>query len=255
MNKIGKAAYSALVYSFLYIPILVVMIYSFNASRYSLLWHGFSWQWYQELWHDGDLQLVALHSLMVAVIASTIASIIGTLAAVSIYRYRFFGRQLLRGLIFTFIVPPDLVTAVSLLLLYTLFKIPLGFLTLLLAHITLCMPFVAVVVFSRCSNLDKHIFEAARDLGASDFMTFRRIIVPLLWPGIVAGWLLSFTLSMDDVIISYFVTGPDFEILPLTIFSEVRVGVKPEINALCSIIMVATLLIVTVSQLVLRKKQ
>lgn len=255
MNKIGKIAYSSFIYLFLYFPIVIVMVYSFNASRYSLLWHGFSIQWYQQLLHDSDLQIVALHSLTVAVLAASCAGLLGTLAAVSLYRYQFFGKRLLHGLIFVIIVSPDIVMAISLLLLYTVLKIPLGFWTLLLSHITFCMPFVTVVVYSRVLSLDKYIFEAAKDLGASDFMTFRRIVIPLLWPAILAGWLLSFTLSLDDVIISYFVTGPDFEILPLTIFSQVRVGVKPEINALCTVILVLTLFVVTISQLALRKKQ
>lgn len=252
--KLGKISYTILVYLFLYFPIAIVVAYSFNASKYSLLWHGFSTVWYQQLWHDTDLQIVALHSLLVGVLAATFASILGTLAAVSLFRYQFLGKKILHGLIFVLIVSPDIVMAISLLLLYTLIKIPLGFLTLLLAHITFCLPFVTVVVYSRIVSLDKYIFEAAKDLGAGDFMIFRRVIVPLLWPAILAGWLLSFTLSLDDVIISYFVTGPDFEILPLTIFSLVRVGVKPEINALCTVLLLLTLFIVTVSQLALRKK-
>lgn len=253
MNKAPKILYSLLIYLFLYFPIAVVIAYSFNASRYSLLWHGFTLDWYKQLWQDSDLQIVALHSLSVGVLAATFASILGTVAAVTLYRYRFFGKKLLHGLIFVIIVSPDIVMAISLLLLYTVIKIPLGFWTLLLSHITFCMPFVTVVVYSRITTLDKYIFEAAKDLGASDFMIFNRIIIPLLWPAILAGWLLSFTLSLDDVIISYFVTGPDFEILPLTIFSQVRVGVKPEINALCSVILLFTLFVVTVSQFVLRK--
>lgn len=254
MNRIGKISYATLVYLFLYLPIAIVIAYSFNNSTYSLLWHGFTMQWYQMLWHDSDLQVVALHSLTVGILAATVASILGTLAAVSIYRYRFLGKKILYGLIFVLIITPDIVTAVSLLLLFTLIKMPLGFFSLLLAHITFCMPFVTVVVYSRINSMDRAIFEAAKDLGATDFMIFRRIIIPLLWPAILAGWLLSFTLSLDDVIISYFVTGPTFEILPLTIFSQVRVGVKPEINALCSVLLFLTLFIVVTSQLALRKK-
>lgn len=253
MNKIGKSLYTTLIYFFLYFPIAVVVIYSFNVSRYSLVWHGFSTQWYQQLFQDHDLQVVALHSLSVGVLAASFASILGTLAAVSLYRYRFMGKRLLHGLIFVLLVSPDIVMAIALLLLYTAIKMPLGFWSLLLSHITFCLPFVTVVVYSRILSVDKFIFEAAKDLGASDLMTFRRVIIPLLWPAILAGWLLSFTLSLDDVIISYFVTGPSFQILPLTIFSQVRLGVNPEINALCSVLLMATLFIVTISQLALRK--
>lgn len=255
MNKIGKLIYASLIYFFLYLPIAIVVIYSFNNSKHSLLWHGFTTDWYKQLFQDSDLQLVALHSLTVGVIAATIACIIGTLAAVSLYRYRFLGKKILHGLIFVILVSPDIVMGISLLLLFTVMNIPLGFLTLLLAHITFCMPFVTLVVYSRIVGIDKEIFEAAKDLGASDFFAFRKIILPLLWPAILAGWLLSFTLSIDDVIISYFVTGPDFQILPLTIFSAVRLGVNPEINALCAFLLILTLMIVTVSQLALRKKE
>jgi spermidine/putrescine transport system permease protein len=158
-------------------------------------------------------------------------------------------------LLFILIVSPDIVMAISLLILFSTLKVELGFWTLLLSHITFCLPFVAVTVYSRISSFDKFIFEAAKDLGASDPVIFMRIIVPLLWPAILVGWLLSFTLSLDDVIISYFVTGPDFQILPLQIFSMVRLGVKPELNALCSVMFGLTLLIVLVTQFALRKKQ
>jgi spermidine/putrescine transport system permease protein len=180
---------------------------------------------------------------------------LGTLTAVSLYRYRFKGKKLLHGMIFVMIVSPDIVMAISLLILFSTLKAPLGFWTLLLSHVTFCMPFVAVTVYSRIAGLDKNIFEAAKDLGASDFTILLRVIIPLLWPAILAGWLLSFTLSLDDVIISFFVTGPDFDILPLKIFSMVKLGVKPEINALCSVMFALTLLIVLIAQLVLRKKQ
>jgi spermidine/putrescine transport system permease protein len=142
---------------------------------------------------------------------------------------------------------------IALLLLFTFIKIKLGFFSLLLAHITFCIPFVVVTVYSRIINLDENIFEAAKDLGATDLAILWRIILPLLWPALVAGWLLSFTLSLDDVLISYFVAGPDFQILPLAIYSMVHVGVTPEINALCSVLFIFTLLFIIISQLLLRK--
>jgi spermidine/putrescine transport system permease protein len=255
MNRLVRCGYPTLVYAFLYLPIAVIIAYSFNDSKFSLVWHGFTLAWYRQLWQDSHLQLVALHSLLVGVLAASFASLLGTLAAVALFRYRFLGKRLLHGLIFVLIVSPDIVMAISLLLLYTMLKLPLGFWSLLLSHISFCLPFVAVIVYGRISVLDKAIFEAAKDLGATDFTIFRHIIIPLLWPAILAGWLLSFTLSIDDVIISYFVTGPDFQILPLTIFSLIRVGIKPEINALCTVILGLTLLITIISQLALRKKQ
>lgn len=252
MMKFTKTLYCSLIYAFFYIPIIILIVYSFNKAEYSLLWHGFTFEWYQHLWQDDNLQLVTLHSLLVGVLAATIATLLGTIAAVSLYRYQFFGKKLLHSLLFISIVSPDIVMAISLLILFSALEINLGFWTLLLSHITFCLPFVAVTVYGRLIGFDKNIFEAARDLGAHDGTIFFKIIVPLLWPAIIAGWLLSFTLSLDDVIISYFVTGPEFNILPLQIYSMVRLGVKPEINALCTVLFGVTLLIVCASQLMLK---
>lgn len=255
MNHLAKYSYAALIYLFFYFPILVLIIFSFNDSTFSQVWHGFTLAWYKELFSDNELLDVTINSLSIAFLSATIATIIGTITSVTLYRYRFLGRNLLHGLIFILIVSPDIVMGISLLILFSLFQANLGFLTLLLSHITFCIPFVAVTVFSRLTTIDKNIFEAAKDLGANDFLIFSRITIPLLIPAILAGWLLSFTLSMDDVIISFFVTGPQFQILPLKIYSLVRLGVKPEINALCSIIFGLTLLLVIISQLILKKKQ
>lgn len=247
-------AYVTGIYLFFYIPILVLIIYSFNNAQYSLVWQGFSWRWYQELFADTDLWISVWHSILLGITAATVAMWIGTLAAVSLYRYVFHGRQLLYGLIFVMILSPDIVMGISLLILFSLSGITLGFWSLLLAHITFCIPFVVVTVYSRMVSFDHNIFEAARDLGATDTEIFTRIVLPLLWPAMMAGWLLSFTLSQDDVLISYFVAGPDFEILPLKIYSMVRSGVKPEINALCSVTFALTLALVVLSQKLLRKK-
>lgn len=254
MNRLAKFSYLTTIYCFFYFPIILLIIYSFNNSSYSLLWHGFTLDWYKQLGDDADLAVVALHSLEIGVLAASCATFIGTIAATCLYRYRFFGKNVLHGLLFVLIVTPDIVLGISLLILFALLKMRLGFWTLLLSHITFCVPFVAVTVYSRLTGVDKNIFEAARDLGANDFMSFRRILVPMLWPAILAGWLLSFTLSLDDVIISFFVTGPDFQILPLYIYSLVRIGLKPELNALCSVMFTITLFIVVAFQLLLPKK-
>jgi spermidine/putrescine transport system permease protein len=254
LKRLSSMAYLAAVYLFFYFPIVILIVYSFNNSQYSLIWHGFSLQWYQQLLGDTDLQGIAVNSLVVGVLAATFGTAVGTLTAVGLYRYHFYGKQLLRTLIFILIVSPDIVMGISLLILFATLKAPLGFWTLLLSHITFCIPFVVVTVYSRLVGFDKNIFEAARDLGAGDFQIFRRIFVPMLWPAIMAGWLLSFTLSLDDVIISYFVTGPGFQILPLQIFSMVRLGVTPEVNALCSVMFGLTLIIVFSAQFALRKK-
>ena len=255
MKNLSKNIYLAAIYLFFYIPIAVLIVYSFNNTQYSLLWQGFTFAWYQQLIGDTNLQAVAMHSLLIGVLASSLATLLGTIAAVSLYRYQFHGKQLLHGLLFVLIVSPDIVMGISLLILFSTLKITLGFWTLLISHITFCMPFVAVTVYSRISGFDKNIFEAAKDLGALDFTIFTRIIIPMLWPAILAGWLLSFTLSLDDVIISYFVTGPAYQILPLQIYSMVRLGVNPEINALCSVMFAVTLLLVLSLQFALRNKQ
>jgi len=246
--------YLGIIYLFFYIPIIVLIVYSFNNARYSLLWHGFTWQWYNELFTDTDLWIATYHSLVLGMTAATMSTAIGVLASVSIYRYRFVGRNFLNALVFILILSPEIVTGASLIVLFTLFNLPLGFTSLLLSHISFCIPFVIVTIYSRLAGFDKNIFEAAKDLGANDSLIFTRILLPLLWPAVIASWLLSFTLSLDDVIISYFVAGPEFEILPLKIYSMVRSGIKPEINALCTVLFVVTFSLVGLSQFALRKK-
>lgn len=251
----SQPTYAFLVYLFLYFPIGIVVLFSFNNAVHSQLWHGFTWHWYKTLFHDSEIFTVALHSLTIGVLAASTATFLGTIAAVNLFRYRFHGKNFIHGLLFILIISPDIVMGIALLILYNFLSIPLGFWSLLLAHITFCLPFVAVTVYSRISTLNKNIIEAARDLGANDFAIFRKILIPLLAPAIIAGWLLSFTLSLDDVIISYFVSGASYEILPLKIYSLIKVGVKPEINALCSIMLCITLAVVIISQLALRKKK
>ena len=255
VNRISQCSYLFAVYLFLYAPILVLIAYSFNDSSYSLVWHEFTFKWYRSLLENTDLQIVALHSLLVGVLAATGATALGTLAAICLYRYKFFGKKILHALIFILVVSPDIVIGISLLILFSTLKITLGFWTLLLSHITFCIPFVTVTVYSRLTGEDKNIFEAAKDLGATETIILRRVLLPLLSPAILAGWLLSFTLSMDDVMISFFVSGPEFDILPLKIFSLVRVGVKPEVNALCSVMFGLTLAVVLLYQLTFWKKK
>ena len=255
MNRFSKYFYTSCVYIFLYLPIVVVIIFSFNNAKHSLVWQGFSLKWYTALFHNTALIQVAWHSLILGVLAATIATIIGSLISISLFRYRFFGKKILHALILILVLTPEIIIATSLLLLYTFLKIPLGFWTLLLAHTSLCVPFVAVTIYSRITILDKDIFEAAMDLGANDFIIFYKIIIPLLLPAIIGSWLLSFILSLDDVIISYFVSGPTFNILPLKIYSMVRLGVKPEVNALCSILVLLTLIIaITTHKSIFKKK-
>ncbi|MEY3182257.1 MAG: spermidine putrescine transporter permease component potC [Pseudomonadota bacterium] len=254
-TRLLKSAYIAFVYLFLYAPIFVLIAYSFNDSTYSLVWQQFTWKWYEMLLENAELHLVAYHSLILGVLSASFATLFGTMVAISLYRYPFRGKRLVYALLFILMVSPDIVTGISFLILFSTLKMPLGFWTLLLSHIAFCIPFVTVTVYSRLLGQDKNIFEAAKDLGATEGLIVRKILVPLLWPAIAAGWLLSFTLSLDDVLVSFFVNGPGFDILPLKIFSMVRVGVKPEINALCSVMFILTILIVIAYQLVTWKKE
>lgn len=255
MSGFLKNTYFCAVYLFLYIPIIILVIFSFNNSEHSLLWHGFTLHWYQNLFENDDLGAVTIHSLEVGVLAASLATLLGFLGAIALNRYQFFGKKLWDLFIFMLIIIPDLVMGISLLLLYKFSHFQLGFWSLLFAHITLCLPFALVTITGRLSTLSSRLFEASQDLGASEWILYRRILLPLLLPGIIAAWLLSFTLSLDDVIISYFVSGPNFEILPLRIFSLVKVGVNPEINALCSIILVITLLCAVSLHFLLRDKK
>lgn len=173
----------------------------------------------------------------------------------ALYRYRFRGKQIMQSVLFILMVSPDIVMGVALLVLFMSLGLKPGFLTLLLAHTTFCLPFVTVTVSSRLAGFDGHLIEAAQDLGAGEFQAFRHVLLPMLLPAVVAGWLLSFTLSMDDVIISFFVTGPEFDILPLRVYSMVRLGVKPDVNALSAIMFGLTVVIVFTSQLLLRRKR
>ncbi|OGT12381.1 MAG: spermidine/putrescine ABC transporter permease PotC [Gammaproteobacteria bacterium GWE2_42_36] len=254
MKNFLKTSYIASIYVFLYLPVIVLIAYAFNNARFSAEWHGMTLQWFTTLFQDTDLLVITAHSLIIAVLSATIAVILGALGSVALFRYYFFGKQFIHGLLFVLIVVPDLVFGISLLILYSLAKIHLGFWSLLLAHVTFCLPFVVVTVLGRLSGTDKKIIEAARDLGATDSTIFFKIILPLMLPALVAGWLLSFTLSMDDVIISFFVSGPNFQILPLYIFSQVHVGITPEINALCTLVFLLTVLFVCLAHFLLKKR-
>ncbi len=255
LGKVLKRTYVASVYLFLYLPLVILIIYSFNSSKYSTNWKGFTLKWYAKLFDNTMLLDVMGNSLIIAGISATVATCIGTLAAVVFYRYRFIGRKVLYSLIYVVMMSPDIVMGISLLMFFILLGMDIGFATLLLSHITFCLPFVVVTVYSRISGSDPRVIEASKDLGAGEFQTFRYIILPMIMPAVISGWLLSFTLSLDDVIVSFFVTGPSFEILPLKIYSMVRLGVKPEINALSTVLFLFTLTSVSISQLLTKERK
>ena len=255
MMRVLKSLYLLIVYLFLYLPLVVVAVFSFNSSRYSLAWKGFTLDWYSRLFENTALIAAALNSLIIAVSASTLATILGTLAAFILHQYRFPGRRLLFGTLFVMMMSPDIVIAISLLLLFIALHLPMGFATLLLAHAVLCVPFVATTVYSRFHTFQSDIVDAARDLGAGEFQVFRHVVLPVAAPAVIGGWLLSFTLSLDDVIISFFTTGPNFEVLPLRIYSMVRLGIKPDVNALCVVMMAITIMALILSRKLLKEKQ
>ncbi|TCK01830.1 spermidine/putrescine transport system permease protein [Volucribacter psittacicida] len=253
IGRLLRNIFMFVVYAYLYIPIIILVVNSFNSDRYGLTWKGFSWNWYERLFNNDTLIQSAIHSVTIAFFAATLATIIGGLTAIALYRYRFRGKQAVGGMLFIVMMSPDIVMAVSLLALFMLVGISLGFWSLLFAHVTFCLPYVVVAVFSRLQGFDVKMLEAAKDLGAGEFTILRKIILPLALPAVVSGWLLSFTVSLDDVVVSSFVTGVSYEILPLKIFSLVKTGVTPEVNALATIMIVASLILVILSQLVARK--
>lgn len=250
-----KLTYLWLVYLLLYLPIGVLVVFSFNASKNPYSWGGFSWHWYARLWENEALIGAAMNSLLLAVSAASATTLIGTLTAIALQRYRFRGKRVLNGMLFVVMMSPDIVLAISLLALFILLGIQLGFVSLLLAHITFCLPFVVVTVYSRLSGFNPQILEAARDLGASELRTILSVLLPIIFPAVMAGWLLGFTLSLDDVVVSMFVTGPTFEVLPLRIYSMVRLGLKPEVNALAAVLLALSLVALLGSQILLLRKK
>ena len=238
-SKISRfnVASLALGLGFLYLPIVILVIYSFNASRLVAVWGGWSLVWYREFFHDEAMIEAAWMSFRVAASSATIATLLGTLAAVALSRgERFKGRTLFSGMLYAPLVMPEVITGLSLLLLFVALDAQRGFWTVTIAHATLTMCFVAVVVQSRLGSLDRSLEEAAMDLGCDPARAFVAVTLPLILPAIVAGWMLAFTLSLDDLVIASFTTGPGSATLPIRIYSEVRLGVKPEINAICTMV-------------------
>ncbi|PID45776.1 MAG: putrescine ABC transporter permease PotI [Proteobacteria bacterium] len=227
---------------FLYLPILLLIIFSFNDSKLVTVWGGFSTRWYTSLFQNESFMNAAWVTLQVAVLSATIATVLGTLAALVLTRAgRFHGRMLFSGMVYSPLVMPEVITGLSLLLLFVAIGMDRGFWTITIAHVTFSMCYVAVVVSSRLISFDRSLEEAALDLGCSPFKAFIQVTLPIIMPAIVAAWLLAFTLSLDDLVIASFTSGPGATTLPMKIYSQVRLGLKPEINAL------STLLILIVS--------
>jgi putrescine transport system permease protein len=249
-------------YAFLYVPIIILIVYSFNAGRNVAIWAGWSTQWYSSMLDNKQLVDAAVRSLTIAAIASTVACVLGTLAGYIMARFgRFRGRTLFSGMITAPLVMPEVITGLSMLLMFVAMENLLGFprgrgmLTITIAHITFCMSYVTVVVQSRLVSMDASVEEAAMDLGARPVGVFFKITLPIIAPAIIAGWLLSFTLSLDTLVISSFVSGPGSTTFPMYIFSKVRLGVTPEINALATVIVVLVTVGVVVAGIFMMRQE
>lgn len=248
-------------YAFLYVPIALLIIYSFNESKLVTVWSGFSVKWYGELIRNDKLLEAAWLSLKIAFVSATLATVFGTMAALVLDRFgRFRGRTLLGGMIAAPLVMPEVITGLAMLLLFVALETMIGWpagrgqTTITIAHITFSMAFVAIVVQSRLRHMDRSLEEAAQDLGARPLKVFFVITLPIIAPSLVAGWLLGFTLSLDDLVIASFVSGPGSSTLPMVVFSSVRLGVSPQINALATVIIVTVAVCITLAGRLLTPK-
>ncbi|HEX4524869.1 MAG TPA: ABC transporter permease [Casimicrobiaceae bacterium] len=243
-RPIGLWAAALTGYAFLYIPLLIVIVYSFNDSRLNAEWVGFTFGWYDKLFHNQDMLLAAGNSLLIGLTASAVATVLGTMAGLAMYRYR---NRLLSILVLAPIAIPEILMGVSLLIFFVLLNLTLGLVSVALAHIAFCIGFVAIVVRSRLAGMDESLTEAARDCGASPLNAFRYVTLPLIMPGVIAGALMAFTLSIDDFVITFFTAGAGTVTLPLQIYSMIKIAVTPEVNAVSTLLMLLTLALIIVA--------
>lgn len=240
LSKQSKWLWAAaiFVYGFLYVPLIIVVAYSFNDSKLNAEWVGFTFKWYSLLMHNEQLLVAARNSLLIAVVTSFFATVLGTLAGLAMHKYKL---RLLPVLVLTPIAIPEILMGVALLIFFVMLNMTLGLVSVVLAHIAFCIGFVAIVVRSRLQGMDDSLVEAARDLGATPVQAFRLVTMPLIMPGIIAGALMAFTLSIDDFVITFFTAGAGASTLPLQIYSMIRIAVTPEVNAISTLLMLLTL--------------
>lgn len=253
-GRLALVTITLLTFAFLYAPIAILVVFSFNDARTGAVWQGFTLDWYARLFRNERLLDAALRSLIIATVSTAGSVVIGTLTALAMERYRFRSKTFWDGLLYMPVIVPEIVAGVSLLLFFATAGIERGFLTLAVSHIAFSMPFVYLTVRARLADFDLSIEEAARDLGADEWTTFIRITLPLLMPGIVSGALLAFTLSMDDFIISFFVTGRGWDTLPIYIWSALKRGVTPEVNAVSAILLLFSATLVVASLILQRRR-
>jgi spermidine/putrescine transport system permease protein len=231
-------------YAFLYVPLIIVVIYSFNNSRLNAEWVGFTLDWYDKLFHNQEMLAAAGNSLIIALVASLVSTVLGTMAGVAMYRYK---TRLLPILVLTPIAIPEILMGVSLLIFFVLLNFTLGLVSVALAHIAFCIGFVAIVVRARLAGMDESLTEAARDCGATPWQAFRHVTLPLIMPGVIAGALMAFTLSIDDFVITFFTAGAGTVTLPLQIYSMIKIAVTPEVNAVSTLLMLLTLALIIIA--------
>jgi spermidine/putrescine transport system permease protein len=247
-------ALTGTVYLFLHLPVLVLMVFSFNDSKFSVDWRGFTLQWYRSLLERPDILRGLTVSLVVGVLATLISAVLGTMVALALARHRFRGRRAFEAFLYVPIVTPEIVVGISLLILFALIELPLGITTITIAHVAFCISFVVIVVLARLEGMDQNLEEAAMVLGADELTTFWKITVPQLWPGILAGALLAFTMSFDDFVITSFVSGSGSSTLPIVVYGMVRKNVEPSINAISTIILLVTAVLIYVADRLIRQK-
>ena len=241
--------YTALVMLFLYAPIAVLIVFSFNDSKSRNVWSGFTLRWYRDLFHDAEIMKALMLTLVVAVVSSVLATLLGTAAAIGLNKMNKKLRSVFMTLNYLPMVNPDIIIGVSLMLLFSYLRIEAGVSTLLLAHITFSVPYVVLNVLPKLRAMDKHIYEAALDLGCSPIQAYFKVVIPEILPGILSGFVMALTLSIDDFVVSYFVNGPATQTLPLVIYSQTRRRVTPKINALSTIIFIVVLAILGVNNI------
>ena len=234
------ATWAVLMYAFLYLPIVTLMVFSFNNSRAGVVWKGFTLNWYRKLFQDTSIMLALENSLLIAVMTTVIATVIGTMAALAMYKYQFRGKLVWNSLIYMPVIIPEIVMGVSLLVFFAFLKVTLGIATITIAHIAFCVSYVIIVVRARLHGFDRSLEEASMDLGANRFQTFFHVTLPLIAPGVISGALLCFTLSLDDFVITFFTQGPSSTTLPVKIYSMVKFGITPVINAVSTLLLILT---------------
>ena len=244
--KVLKKIYLIIIFVFLYAPVLTLIVFSFNDSKSRGHWGGFTLKWYGQLFKDRQVMSSLYNTIIIALLSALVATVAGTAAAVGIHNMKKVQKSFVMNLTYLPVVSPDIVTGISLMILFVFIRLDLGFTTLLLAHITFNIPYVVLSVLPKLKQLNKHMYEAALDLGAKPLYAFFRVILPEIMPGVVTGFLLAFTLSLDDFIISFFTTGSGVSTLSITIYSMARLGVSPKINALSALMFIVVLVLLLI---------